>query len=71
MLLTHDEIARLSPQERLALIGDLWDSLDPTEIPVNPSQHMELMRRLGSFDQDRSGGKTWEELRAELARRAP
>ena len=27
MQLTHDEITRLSPDERLALIAQLWDSL--------------------------------------------
>jgi putative addiction module component (TIGR02574 family) len=27
--LTHDEITRLSPEERLTLIRELWDSLDP------------------------------------------
>jgi putative addiction module component (TIGR02574 family) len=70
MLLTHDEIARLLPEERLALIGDLWDSLDPAQVPVTPSQQAELLRRFGSFDADRAGGKTWDELKAELARRA-
>jgi putative addiction module component (TIGR02574 family) len=67
--LTHDEITRLSPEERLTLIGELWDSLDPADVPVTPSQRSELRRRLDSFEQDRSGGITWEQLRAQLARR--
>ena len=70
LTITHDEITRLSPEERLTLIGELWDSLDPADVPVTPMQRAELGRRLDSFDQDRSGGITWEQLRAQLARRA-
>ena len=68
--ITRDEITRLSPEERLTLIGELWDSLDPADVPVTPTQLGELRRRLDSFEQDRSGGITWEQLRAQLARRA-
>ena len=70
LTITHDEITRLSPEERLTLIGELWDSLDPVDVPVTPTQRAELRRRLDSFEQDRSGGITWEQLRAQLARRA-
>jgi putative addiction module component (TIGR02574 family) len=67
--LTYDEIVRLSPQERLILIGELWDSLDPSEVPVTATQRAELMRRLDSFESDRSGGISWEQLKAQLVRR--
>ena len=67
--LTRDEIARLSPQERLALIGQLWDSLEETEVPLPAPQRDELRRRLSSWSQDRPQAVTWEQLRAELARR--
>ena len=53
------------------LIGELWDSLDAADVPVTSTQHTELQRRLDSFEQDRSGGITWEQLKAQLARRAP
>jgi putative addiction module component (TIGR02574 family) len=69
--LTLEEIARLSPPERLALIGDLWDSLSDAELPVAPEQRAELERRLDSFERDRASGMTWEQLKAELATRAP
>ena len=68
--LTHDEITRLSPEERLSLIGELWDSLDTADVPVTTTQRAELGRRLDRFEQDRSDGITWEQLRAQLARRA-
>jgi len=67
--LNSDELARLSPEERLALIGQLWDSLGDAEVPLPEAQKAELERRLSSFDQDRTQAVTWEQLRAELARR--
>lgn len=69
--LTRNEITRLSPEERLALIGQLWDSLHDAEVTLPPEQREELSRRLASFDQDRTQAVTWEHLRAELARRCP
>jgi putative addiction module component (TIGR02574 family) len=69
--LDSDELARLSPEERLALIGQLWDSLSDNDVPLPEAQKAELARRLSSFDQDRTQAVTWEQLRAELARRHP
>lgn len=69
--LTRDEIAKLTPPERLSLIGDLWDSITDTELPVLPTQRRELLRRLASFDEDRTHAVTWEHLKAELAARTP
>jgi putative addiction module component (TIGR02574 family) len=69
--LTRDEITKLSPPERLALIGDLWDSIPDAEVPTLSPQRRELERRLASFEQDRSQGVSWEQLKAELASRAP
>jgi putative addiction module component (TIGR02574 family) len=67
--LNSDELARLSPAERLALIGQLWDSLLDTDVPLPEPQQAELARRLSSLDHDRTQAVTWEQLRAELARR--
>ena len=53
------------------LIGELWDSLDAADVPLTSTQRTELRRRLDSFEQDRSRGVTWEQLKAQLARRAP
>jgi putative addiction module component (TIGR02574 family) len=69
--LTRDDITRLTPPERLALIGDLWDSMTDVETPVPLAQRRELERRMDTFDQDRAQGVSWEELKAELATRAP
>ena len=67
--LTRDEITRLSPPERLALIGELWDSMTDAELPTPPEQLRELERRLASFDEDRTQAVCWEQLETELAAR--
>ena len=41
-LLTRDEIVRLSPPERLALIAQLWDSLAHEQLPLTSAQHGSL-----------------------------
>ena len=69
--LTPDEIVRLSPAERIALIAQLWDSLDDRQIPLTSAQEAELERRLTSLDQDRPAGVTWAVLKAELEQRRP
>ena len=46
------DIARLTPQERLDLIGRLWDSLAPEDVSLTPAQQAELARRMQSFDED-------------------
>jgi putative addiction module component (TIGR02574 family) len=70
-ILSADEIARLDPEERMACIGQLWDSLQDAEVPLPAAQKAELARRLSSLDRDRAQAVTWEQLRAELARRCP
>jgi putative addiction module component (TIGR02574 family) len=64
--LNSDELARLSPEERLALIGQLWDSLSDTDVPLPEGQQIELARRLSSLDQDRKQAVTWEQLRTDF-----
>ncbi len=70
-LLTPDEIVRLTPPERLALIAQLWDSLEQEQLPLTAAQEAELERRLASLDEDRRNGVTWASLKAELEQRCP
>jgi putative addiction module component (TIGR02574 family) len=70
-LLSPAEIVRLSPPERIALIAQLWDSLDDDHLPLTGAQQAELERRLASLDPDRQSGVTWAALKAELERRCP
>lgn len=69
--MTHDDIVRMTPSERLALIGDLWESLSEEDTPLPMPQFQELQRRMVSFDCDRADAISWEHLKAELIKRAP
>ena len=69
-LLTDDELVRLTPPERLALISQLWDSLEDSQLPLTAAQREEL-DRLVTLDEDRREGITWATLRAELEQRCP
>jgi putative addiction module component (TIGR02574 family) len=71
MQLTHDEITRLSPDERLALIAQLWDSLEDHQVQLSSAQQAELERRLATLDYDGTQSVTWETLKAELEQRCP
>jgi putative addiction module component (TIGR02574 family) len=68
-LLTRDELSRLTPPERLALISQLWDSLDEDGLPVSAAQRDELDRRLAMLDSPQNECITWEALKAELESR--
>jgi putative addiction module component (TIGR02574 family) len=69
--ITHDELVRLTPPERLALISQLWDSLEDDQLPLTAAQRAELDRRLETLDQDRREGITWAALKTELEQRCP
>jgi putative addiction module component (TIGR02574 family) len=70
-LLTRDELVRLTPSERLALIAQLWDSLENDQLPLTEAQQAELDNRLATLDQDRREGITWAALKTELEQRCP
>jgi len=69
--LAHDELVRLTPPERLALISQLWDSLEDDQLPLTAAQRAELDSRLATLDQDRRDGITWSALKSELEPRCP
>ena len=71
MQLSPDEISRLSPDERLTLIAQLWDSLGDDEIAITVPQQRELEKRLFTIKRDRADGVLWERLKAELEQRCP
>ena len=68
--MTTLDIARLTPEERLELIGELWDSLAPEDVRSTPAQEAELARRMATFEADASAAVAWETIEAELARKS-
>ena len=59
-------IDRLSPEHRLRLISEIWDSLANESLPIPESHREELDRRLAAADADPSAGRPWQEVRARL-----
>jgi putative addiction module component (TIGR02574 family) len=60
-------IDRLSIEDRLRLIGEIWDSITPIDQMEIPESHREeLDRRLAAAEADPIAGKPWEEVRARL-----
>ena len=64
------DIDKLSPEERLDLIEELWDSLsaDAAKIPLTDAQARELDRRVAEMDEDNSLGIPWETVLAQIRR---
>jgi putative addiction module component (TIGR02574 family) len=64
-------VDELTTDERIELIGRLWDSLDvQAAAPMTESLRQELARREADADRDPDAGESWESLRARLAKRA-
>jgi putative addiction module component (TIGR02574 family) len=57
-----------SAEDRLRLIGEIWDSLDPP-LELSEAHREELDRRLDAVDADPTGGSPWEEALARLRSR--
>ncbi len=60
-------IDRLSREERLKLISEIWDSLTPVDqLPIPDSRVEELDRRIADADANPAAGRSWDEVRARL-----
>ena len=59
---TSIRIENLTHEERLSLLGDLWDSLSPEQVPFTEAQRSELDRRLDEFERDGNPGVPWDEV---------
>lgn len=63
------DFSHLSQQERLDLIGELWDSLAPGAAPMTPAQEAEITRRLKTLNEDIAAGRNAVEVLTSLRRR--
>ena len=62
------DITNLSPDERLQLLDELWESLSatPETIPLTDAQRAELDHRLDDLDREGPVGIPWDELVSRL-----
>ena len=72
MVRPNIDINRLSRDERLDLIQELWDSLAPTqdELALTEAQRNELDRRLDEMDRDNTLGIPWDQVLIQIRERA-
>jgi putative addiction module component (TIGR02574 family) len=60
----------LTAEERIELIGKLWDSLDPAlAAPITPALAAELDRREAEADAAPDAGDAWPEIRDALRKK--
>lgn len=64
-------IDRLSVDDRIRLVEDIWDSIaDSVQSMDVPQSHKEeLERRLAAMQADPHAGSTWEDVKARLQRK--
>lgn len=62
------EIGRLSIRERVRLVQDIWDSIQPTaeELPLTDEQKEIIDERLAEHRRDPSAAVPWQEGRERL-----
>lgn len=63
------DISRLSTDERLDLIGELWDSLHPDAVGLSSAQLIELDKRLVRFDTEKQTALPWGDVEVALFER--
>jgi putative addiction module component (TIGR02574 family) len=65
------DITRLTLDEQLDLLDDLWASLgrDPDALPLSDAQRAELDRRLDELETEGAVGLTWDEVVAQARQR--
>jgi putative addiction module component (TIGR02574 family) len=65
------DIAALTPEERLSLLEQLWDSLTatPEVIPLTETQRDELDRRLDDLEVDGPVGIPWDDVLSRIRNR--
>lgn len=65
-------IQELSPEERLNLLEQLWESLraNPDSIPLTDAQRNELDRRLDDLEREGPQGIPWDEVVRNIRKKA-
>ena len=63
------DIKRLTPQERIELIEQLWDSLEDEDIELTPEQAVELERRRDRLAREGPKGRPWRDVLSEFDKR--
>ena len=68
MAIKLSELLQLSVEERLKLIGALWESVAecPEALTLTSAQRQELDTRLANYERNPAAGVPWAELKQRL-----
>lgn len=61
-------IVSLNPSDRLELIGALWDSLSPNDLPITDAERALLDARLADMEANPDDQSPWPEVKTRLER---
>lgn len=69
--MTLSDILESSVEERLRIIGEIWDSIknESEHPPLTDAQRVELDRRIDAYEKGLDKGYTWEEVVAKIRSR--
>jgi putative addiction module component (TIGR02574 family) len=62
------QVASLSPADRIELIGAVWDTLSPDDLPVTDGERALLDARLSDMQDNPDDHSPWPEVKARLER---
>jgi putative addiction module component (TIGR02574 family) len=62
------KVASLSPADRLELIGSVWDTLSPDDLPVTDAERALLDARLADTEAHPDDQSQWPKVKARLER---
>ena len=61
------ELLELTPAERIQLAEDLWDSIEPEELPpLTQEQQREIEWRIADHAREPSRASRWDDVKARL-----
>ena len=65
-----EELLELTPAERIELAEELWDSIEPEQMPpLSTEQQQELERRYAEHVRNPARASRWEDVKARLLAR--
>ena len=64
-----DEARKLTPRARLELIGELWDTLSESDVPVSADERRLLDSRLTDLAANPDEQSSWEDVKSRLEKR--
>jgi putative addiction module component (TIGR02574 family) len=63
------DYSHLTTQERLNLIGEIWDSIEGKDVSLTDAQSLELKRRLETLEEDVKHARNAADILSDLRQR--